>query len=325
MTLGHDGGQFSFDDAVVRRAVSVNGWLRRIDDLLDWSAVERVLSPIYSAPVGRSSYPLLTLFKAQLLGQWYGLGDEALEAAIADRLSFRRFVGLALDDRVPDHSTLWRFRDALARHGLAEAAFGEVVRQLETQGMMIKKGTLLDATLVEAQARRPGADAAPAAKSAVDADADWTRQRGKAHFGYKMHAGVDQDTGLIRRAELTAAKVAESEVADRLISGDERAVYADKAYEHKHRRRRLKARGIKDRIMHRSHKNQTRLPPWQARRNRLISPIRSAVERVFGTLKRSYGYHRVRAFSLRANRVHMQLMCIAYNLRRADRLRPATG
>ena len=192
--MRHSGGQLSFDDAVARRASAGNARLGRIEALIDWSAVAAVLAPIYSAPVGRGSYPLLTLFKAQLLGQWYGLSDMALEEAITDRLSFRRFVGLALDDRVPDHSTLWRFRDELARHGLAEAAFGEVVRQLEAQGLVVKQGTLLDATLVEAQARRPAPGTGRAAKSPVDGDADWTRQYGKAHFGYKMHAGVDQGT-----------------------------------------------------------------------------------------------------------------------------------
>ena len=128
---------------------------------------------------------------------------------------------------------------------------------------------------------------------------------------------VDEGSGLIRRAILTPAKTYESEVADDLVCGDERAVYGDRAYEHKPRRARLKARGIKDRIMHRSHKNQAGLSPWQKRRNALIAPIRAAVERVFGTLKRGYGYTRVRYFSLAANLTQLRLLAIAYNLRRA--------
>src|SRR5205085_7524825 len=92
-------------------------------------AVERLLEPVYAAPTGRASYPLLSLFKAVLLGAWHGLGDPELEAALADRLSFRRFAGLGLDEAVPDHSTLWRFRDQLRRLGLAEGLFAEVNRQ----------------------------------------------------------------------------------------------------------------------------------------------------------------------------------------------------
>ena len=122
---------------------------------------------------------------------------------------------------------------------------------------------------------------------------------------------------MIRRAVLTSAKTYESEVADQLILGDEKAVYADKAYEHKERRARLKRAGIKDRIMHRSHKNQTRLPAWQARRNALIAPIRSAIERVFGTFKRCYGYRRVRYFGLERNFTQLRLLCIAFNLNKA--------
>ena len=157
-------------------------------------------------------------------------------------------------------------------------------------------------------------------RSATDGDADWTRKGGKSWFGYKAHVGVDEGSGLIRRAELTSAKVSDTEAADTLICGDERAVYADRAYESRPRRQRLRAARIKDRIMHRNHKHQSALPRWQARRNKLISPIRSAVERVFGVFKRSYGYTRVRYQGLRANLLQLRFLCIAYNLRRAETL-----
>ena len=112
----------------------------------------------------------------------------------------------------------------------------------------------------------------------------------RAHFGYKVHLGVDADTGVVRRAVLTAANVAESEVADALVSGDERAVYGDRAYESNAGASGCQAQGINDRIMHRSHKHQRALPYWQQRRNALLAPRRALVEKVFGTLKRSYGY-----------------------------------
>jgi IS5 family transposase len=182
----------------------------------------------------------------------------------------------------------------------------------------VKSGTLMDATLVDAAVKKPGSPAG--CKSEVDPDADWTRKGAKTYFGYKAHIGVDEGSGLIRRAELTPAKTSDSETADALICGDEAAVYADKAYEQKERRARLKAAGIKDRIMHRSHKHQTQLPHWQAVRNQLISPIRSAVERVFGTFKRSYGYRRVRYRGLSANLLQLRLLCIAFNLRKAQAL-----
>jgi len=116
-----EGKQASLAEALV--AGGGNRRLEAIDRLVDWEAVERLLAPVYAAPTGRASYPVLSLFKAVLLGGWHGLGDPELEAVLGDRLSFRRFAGLALDEPVPDHSTLWRFRDQLRRLGLAETAF----------------------------------------------------------------------------------------------------------------------------------------------------------------------------------------------------------
>ena len=282
-------GQRSFADEVVA-AKGSGSRLERIDGMMAWEAVAALVAPIYNSPTGRPSYPPLVMVKALMLAQWYNLSDPELEEALADRLSFRRFVGLSLDEETPDHVTIWRFRQEMTAYKLGEALLGEVNRQLAAHGLLIKQGTLLDATLVKAQARRPtGGRPGQAARSEVDPDADWTRRDGRYHFGCKAHLAVDQHSSLVRGAELTPAKVNESEVGDRLICGDERAVYADKAYENKHRRARLKAAGIKDRIMHRSHRNQPALPHWQYRRNKLIAPIRKRVERVCGTLKGNYG------------------------------------
>lgn len=308
-------GQLSLADGLVTAGVGDNARLERIDRLLDWAALAAVVAPVYAAPTGRPSYPPLLMVKALLLQQWYGLSDPGLEEALGDRLSFRRFVGLALDEPTPDHSTISRLRKQLAERGLAERLFAAVGRQLEALGLMVKQGTLIDASLVAAQVKppRPGAGLG----SKTDPDARWSRDATGKHFGYKAHIGVDQGSRLIRRARLTPGNVNETVVADELISGDERAVYADKAYDTRVRRDRLRAAGVKDRIMHRPHKSRT-LSPRQRWRNRLISPLRAAIEPVFGTLKRSYGYARVRYRSLAANACHFQLLCLAVNLRRAE-------
>jgi transposase, IS5 family len=311
-------GQGDLGQAWLSPKLGRNVRLERIGRVFDWASVEQLVAGIYAARTGRPSWSPLTLVKSLLLQQWYGLSDPGLEEALGDRLSFRRFVGLSLDEGSPDHSTLSRFRKALRDRGLDKRLFEEIERQLGSKGLLVKTGTLMDATLVEAAVKKPGSPAG--SKSVTDPDADWTRKGGKTWFGYKAHLGVDQGSGLIRRAELTSAKLYESEVADALICGDERAIYADKAYEHGARRRRLKAAGVKDRIMHRSHKHQAALPHWQALRNKLISPIRSAIERIFGTFKRSYGYRRVRYRGLKANLLQLRLLCIAFNLRKADAL-----
>jgi len=312
-----DRGQVGFAEAFMAAGAGKNRRLERIAGIVNWTPFERLLKRVRTGETGRPPYPPLSMFKALLLQQWYGLSDPALEEALSDRLSFRQFCGFALEQETPDETTLLRFRHALANDGLAEKLLAELNRQLDGHGLILRQGTMIDATVVSAQAAAPGLNREKAAKSDVDPDADWTRKGGKSFFGYQAHLAVDAGSGLIRKAILAPARVNESSVADDLIIGDERAVYADKAYENKARRAALKARGIKDRIMHRSHKNQARLPHWQAVRNRLIAPIRAGVERTFGLMKRSYGYRRVGYFNLARNGVQLQLMCFAINLRRA--------
>jgi IS5 family transposase len=262
------------------------------------------------------------MFRALLLGQWHDLSDPALEDALADRASFRRFCGFSLDARTPDETTLCHFRNALKEAGLGAALFAEVARQLDERGYVLRKGTIIDATLIESAVRPPASGSTPKgieSRSALDPDADWTR-RGEGRrlfFGYKAHVAIDQGSGLIRRHRLSGAKLYESEAAEDLICGDERAVYADKAYEKRARREALKARGCKDRIQHRRHKHQRTLPRWQAVRNRLIGRVRGAVERLFSQLKGVYGMARMRYRGLAANALRLDLVAIAYNLRRA--------
>jgi IS5 family transposase len=317
--------QASFVDALLPAGFGRNQRLERIAGLLDWSRIAALVAPVRAGETGRPPYRALAMFRALLLQQWYGLSDPGLEEALLDRVSFRRFCGFALEEETPDETTICRFRNALKEAGLGEALFGEVARQLDDAGFLVKSGTLIDASLVESAVRRPPDGATPRgeeSRSPHDPDANWTRHGDtrRLFFGYKLHVGVDRGSGLIRSRRLTPAKVYESEVADDLVLGDERAVYADKAYEKRARRQALKARGIKDRIQHRRHKHQKVLPHWQTVRNKLIGRVRCGVERVFAELKRGYGLRRLRYRGLAANAFHIDLMAIAYNLRRAAML-----
>ncbi len=316
--------QRGFAEAFLPAGFGRNARLERIAALIDWAPVEALVRRVRPGTTGRPPYRALAMVRALLLQQWYGLSDPGLEEALSDRVSFRRFCGLALEEPTPDETTLCRFRLALVEAGLGEALFVEVQRQLDAAGFLVKSGTLIDATLVEAAVRCPPRSARPAeggeSRSANDPDASWTRvDRGRRlFFGYKVHVGVDQGSGLIRSRRVTPAKTYESEVADDLILGDERAVYADKAYEKRARREALKARGIKDRIQHRRVRGQPTLPPWQAVRNKLIGRIRGAVERTFSELKRGpCGLVRMRYRGLERCRLQVDLAAIAYNLRRA--------
>jgi transposase, IS5 family len=291
--------------------------LDRIATLLNWGPLSYRLDKHCRKLDGRPPFPPITMFRALLLAQWYGLSDRDLEEALCDRLSFRRFVGLGLEQTTPDHTTLCRFRERLNEAGLTSKLLALVNTQLEAKGLMLKRGTLIDATVVESAAAKPAVHSDPA--DHVDADAAFLKRDGKAgaSYGYKAHVAVDQGSLLVRHAKLTPANVGETVVADELIiaNSDGGAVYADKAYD-THRRRDLLARlGLKDGIMHRANKHHP-LTVQQRRRNAALSKVRCRVETVFAVLKRIYGFRRTRYFSLIRNQLQLTLLAICFNLRR---------
>ena len=145
--------QLGLADSIVRRRGKKSEWLDRLDAMLDWPALETMVEGIHASRGGGQAYPLLTYIKLLLPQQWYGLSDEGLEAAVDDRLSFRRFAGIPLAESVPDHSSVWRFREELAKRGLAEKLLAEVNRQLDAKGLILRRGTLIDATILEAAVR----------------------------------------------------------------------------------------------------------------------------------------------------------------------------
>ncbi|MGH8742309.1 MAG: IS5 family transposase [Burkholderiales bacterium] len=307
-------GQLSLADGLVEGGAGRNRQLEKIAALVDWAAFERLLGQVYAAPVGRPSYGPLVLLRCLLLQQWYRLSDPGLEEALSDRLSFRRFVGLALADPVPDHSTLSRFRSELTRRGLAERLLAELNRQLDAKGLMVKTGTLIDASLVEADCRRPRKGEPKERRS--DPDASWTAMKHEPLFGYKMHLAVDQGSGLVRQAILTPANVSDKAPFLALVQGDEQAVLADKGYDGWWYRQQLAERGIADRIMAGNYWRRPLDAAGRAR-NRAIAPLRAPVERSFAILKRWYGYRRVRYRSLVRNTLQLQLLAVTLNLRRA--------
>ena len=310
-------GQFSFVDALVRSPRS--GHLDRLSELVKWYRFEKLLVRLRQpeAP-GRPAYASVMMFKALLLQSLYGLSDSELEEALADRLSFRRFVGLGLEEAVPDHTTLNRFRNLLIEAGMLEKLFGELDHQLDKAGLILRRGTMLDATVIETAAARPPNGSAEGAAPGSDSEAAFTRRQGKGGFsyGYKAHVGVDQGSGLIRRVVTTPANVNDTVEADRLICGDEDAVLADAAYHTRAREVALKERGIKPRLMRRANKHHRQLPPRLKRFNRLVARQRFAVETTFATLKRRMGLNLIRYRGLTKAAAQVLIAAIAFNMRR---------
>jgi len=308
-------GELGFADALAATKAGLNDQLDRLDGLVKWYRFEKLLGDRRGeASTGRPAYGSLVLFKALLLQSWYGLSERELEGALDDRLSFRRFVGLSLEEAVPDHTVLNRFRNRLIQEGRLERLFAELDRQLEGAGLILRRGTMLDATLIAtAAAARPPRDAA-----GLDPDAAFVRKEGKggSTYGYKAHVGVDQGSGIIRRVITTPANVNDTEVADELICGDERAVLADKAYHTHARVAALKQRGVKARLMRRRHWTKPPLAPRLVRYNQLISRQRAAVETTFATLKRRMGLTAIRYIGLTKASAQVLLAAMAFNLRR---------
>lgn len=307
-------GQLDFMDAAVARRSRRASSLADLAKLVDWTGFDRILRAIPIAAKGEASYPALVMFKALLLQRWHGLSDPEMEAALADRLSFMAFAGLSLGDRTPDHSTIWRFRERLGALSLLDKLLAETNRQLEQAGLVVKQGTLIDATLVRSAARRPRM--AEGKISATDKDARFgaTNERGRFEFGYKMHVAVDAGSCLVRDMKITPGNEQEVATAPQLLGRAAGRVYADRAYDSDGLRRELARQGLGDGLMRR--RRGRALTSAEVARNHELSLARRAVESLFGTMKRSYRLGRMRAFTMARNAADLTLFCIAFNLRR---------
>lgn len=304
-------GQLSFVEALAPQLSAGGGRLDRLHGLVKWYRFEKVLAALRVGGAGRPPYPSLLMFKVLLLQSLYGLSDAETEEALADRLSFRRFVGLALSDAVPDHSTICRFRNLLVERGLMEKLFAELDKQLDKAGLILRRGTMLDATVIETSAARPRDGQEPS-----DPDARYVYRPDRSRYGYKAHVGVDEGSGLIRAVVTTPANVNDTVPADALIRGDERSVIADGAYHTHAREAALKARGIKPRLMRRPNKHHPVLPPRLKHYNRLLARRRAPVETTFATFKRRMGLNIIRYRGLVKASGQVLMAAIAFNLRR---------
>jgi IS5 family transposase len=319
-------GQLSFAERIVVEAAGGNAVLEKIVRFVDWKPLAAMLAEVRGGTMGAPGYPALMMFKVLLLQRWYGLSDPAMEEALKDRLSFRHFVGISLTETIPDHSSIWRYREALGT-GLAEKLFAEILCQIEARGFVLKQGTLVDASLVPAAVNAPekpkeplppGPDGKPASKlvkSELDPDAAWTRKGNKHFFGYKLHVAMDMTSRVLRRVIFTPANVNESEPADELICGDEKIVYADKAYDSRARRKLLRKKRIKNGIMRRGHPRRP-LTDYEVRRNKHLSKRRGTVEAIFSLYKNVYDLGRARYRGLTRNSTAFHLAAIAMNLKR---------
>jgi IS5 family transposase len=291
-----------------------NGRLDTLAAAIDWAPVARLIDGIHAAAKGEPAWPPLALLKALLLGFLYDLSDVALAEALDDRASFRRFCGFSSSEATPERTAFVRFRQQLVARGLDATLFQAVVRQLEAQGLAVRTGTLVDATVVKQASR-------------TDGEAEWCVYGGKGRTpvrGYKAHVAADEDGGIVRKLVVTPANVHDSQGLAPVLPERPGRVWADSAYDSHSSHLRVRAKRGRPRIARRL---SARMAPAKAAArkawNRTVASVRCRVEKIFGTSKRSYGLRRARYLGLARVSLQVHLTFLAYNLRRAVRLQAA--
>ena len=303
-----------------------NERLERIHAALDWERIAAIVADLHSSREGRKAYPPLLMFKALLLQHLHDASDPKLEERLSNDLSWRRFVGLGLTDGTPDHATISRFRSLMVEKGLMRRVFDAVNAQLDEKGMFVRGGTVVDATLVQAQARRPRYrkdEDGSRVPNPIDPDADWGRG---GSYGYKGHLAIDHGSWLVRDALVTPANVGDIDMFEALIQGDEEVMYGDAAYESVKHRDLLEKMGKGNALMRRGNKHHP-MPEEEKARNAEISRLRMPAEGVFGYMKRTLGYRKVRYMGLVKGEAELLLKSLIYNVVRSLNMRraPARG
>lgn len=285
--------------------------LEVLDKSIDWNElvgpIEKVLKEKRSKePAGRPPYPTITIVKCFLLQHMYDLSDPRLEEEIADRRSFQMFLHINQGDSIPDETTICVQRKQYAQLNLDKLLFESFNRILEQKNMLLERGTLIDATIKNAQAK-------PGIKR--DMDAKHTKKRKKSYYGYKGHIGLDLGTEVIHSVEFTPANVSDMNVFETLLSGKEQSVYADKGYTKEERKKALESKGVFCGILEKANRNRP-LTKEQICKNKQKSKIRNIVERPFAYMKRILNYDRCRYYGIERNRFEFIIKTTIYNMRR---------
>jgi len=295
-------------------------FLQLCDALVPWNDLVDALRPLFpeQRQGGRPFWSALVMIKCVLLQKWFNLSDGQLEEQLRDRISFRRFVGLSFDDATPDETTLVNFRKRLREHGMASSLFERVVASLREKGLILKEGTIVDATIVDAPMGQKVKDDDGFERHTHDRCASYTKNHGTLRHGYKAHLATDT-RGMITDWVFDTASPHDSNHIDQLTAGEAQAVYADSAYSSKQRRTRLKENDITDRIVHKRVRGQEELTPEQKSHNTVCSKVRAFVEHPRAWMVKM-GYTFARYRGLARNALDFALMVIAYDLKKSFHL-----
>jgi transposase, IS5 family len=298
---------FSTTSRTTRKQV----FLAKMDKLMPWAAIEALIEPHYpKAGNGRPPKALSQMLRMYCIANWYNLADEACEEALYDTACLREFCGIDLGPQnVPDATTLLGFRHLLERHQLGAAIFAQIGQLLQDNGLQLSGGTLVDATIIAA----PSSTKNQAKQR--DGQMHSTRKGGQYHFGMKVHTGVDSKSGLVHSASVTAANVHDSQQLEHLLHGQEGRVYGDSAYTGQKHIIKECAPQAKDYTQKRAWRNKA-LSEQEIKSNRRKSSVRAKVEHPFLTLKRIWGFAKVRYRGLEKNANRAFAMLAMYNVQK---------
>jgi IS5 family transposase len=309
--------------------------LEKLNKHIRWEDLREKLTTAFKnepkGPAGRPPYDYVMMFKILILQKLYSMADDATEYIIKDRLSFQRFLGLALCDTVPDAKTVWNFRDVLQQSKVLDAVFNQFVEETERKGIVTHSGSIVDATFTDVPKQRNTKEENEMIregkipeewkeeknrnkKAQKDTDAHWAVKNKEVHYGYKNHVKVDKKSKIITRYEVTSAEVHDSQKLKDLIEpAKDRRLYGDSAYTGEEVQACI-PEGVLNRIHEKGYRNKP-LTKTQKRNNTAKSRIRARVEHVFGRISQ-FGGTMIRSIGMARAETQIGLINMAYNLTR---------
>ena len=312
----------AFNDELAQVRTKKKEFLEQMDRIIPWDEWIALIEPCYyRGERGNKPYSLELMLRLFILQNLYDLSDEGTVAEVIDSRAFSEFCGVDSSNQVPNGDTLGRFRNLLVRHGLQEQLFTQVVVMLMERGLILKKGTIVDSTIISAPSSTKNKE------RKRDPDARQTRKGNTWHFGYKAHIGVDRDSGLVHTVKTTAANVHDVTMTSELLHGEEETVNGDSGYVGAEKRedaivRNKAGKKIQYRINRRPSqlRKLSRSGQYKAKkREHAKSSIRAKVEHVFGVVKGRLKFKKTRYRGLRKQEAKFNIMFALANLILADR------
>ena len=297
-------------------------FLEQIERIVPWGEWIAIIQPCYyKGECGNKPYDLELMLRLHLLQNLYDLADEATAAEVIDSRAFSEFCGVDSGNQVPDGDTIGRFRNILIDNGLQGKLFAQVIGLLQQKGLLLKKGTIVDSTLIAAPSSTKKQE------KRRDPDAHQVKKGNSWHFGYKAHIGVDKDSGLVHHLEVTPANVHDVSVTSQLLTGDEESVYGDSGYLGANKRENAIVRNHQGkRINYKINRRPSQIKKlcasgqWKAKKaEHKKSSVRAKVEHVFGVGKGLFRYRKTRYRGLRKQTAKLHVMFTLANLYLADK------